>query len=1015
MNKKIILRKFLLCQIFLFSLFSTGLIYAQTGPSDDFDGDGIVNSSDIDDDNDGVPDAEENPACFYSAAEISVPASITTTVSNSGTIANLYDNNPSTVFNFTNGTGKTNLTVFEITPIQPVAASGIQIEMNFDSQTEFSNTANSLTIEGWNGSAWVTLKPSFNPSSAPNAVLGYFQTFNFTQNQNTVYSKFRLQGLAGGIIGSQMKEVKLLIPGNYVASLHPKPSCTDANIDGDNILNHFDLDSDGDGCSDALESGATAITTANYQFPDTDSNNDGLVDAVDSDNDGIPDYESTYINYAIMQSLNECSDSDGDGIKDLADLDDDNDGIPDITECPTGVQNIISGGVKNLTETLPLGVNPSDALYDEYGLIIRERSKVAPYNLARNEFNIVSHLGDSDNEYISQTGPIAQSFEFYNPVFNQKRSVDSIQISAESATDGSTLTLVAFDDIDNVIYTGTFPDGSTMSVNTSQTLNNSKIHRFIVFGSNDSTAFDHLLVQGLSTFAGSCDTDGDNIANHLDLDSDGDGCPDLIESGVSPATDVSTPSSETNNNGQSYGIDPAKLNGSQLDPLATDENNDGLNDSVDKDASNAMDGKINYASTYDSFALSDNWNLCTDTDGDSIIDLTDIDDDNDGVLDAVESPDCFYTSTEVRRIIVKISSKFSSDTTDSFSLLHNGTVETNTTSGFNFTTAIPATTNTADSNIFTIEYLNPIELSSVNVSQRISDTAAARAHLWGSVDGTTWIQLTTTAVNINTNSERVFPVQQNQGRYKYYQIRTSVAGNIPNSYFIGEITGTPVEASFVPSSYPKPDCSNDTDNDGFVNHHDLDSDGDRCSDAIESGVSSNSGASGSMSTSGGNLYSGGIAPGTVNAYVGDGSLSQYGSNGYFNDIETNSESNVYNGTYTYSDAVDAAVAECSVACYRPAVTSGTVLDTEQGITSLQRAGKDNSNWPMVRKGAWTALESKTKGFVMNRLSTAQINAIPADDLVEGMMVYNIDLDCLYINTDGTEAGWKCFNTQACPD
>ncbi|MGK6341155.1 DUF6923 family protein [Chryseobacterium sp. DT-3] len=103
-------------------------------------------------------------------------------------------------------------------------------------------------------------------------------------------------------------------------------------------------------------------------------------------------------------------------------------------------------------------------------------------------------------------------------------------------------------------------------------------------------------------------------------------------------------------------------------------------------------------------------------------------------------------------------------------------------------------------------------------------------------------------------------------------------------------------------------------------------------------------------------------------------------------------------------------------CYKPAVTAGTALDTPMGITSLARAGASTggNNWPMVRKGAWTALEAKTKGFVLNRLTSAQITAIPAANLVEGMMVYNITLDCLQVNTNGTAAGWACFNTQTCP-
>ena len=102
-------------------------------------------------------------------------------------------------------------------------------------------------------------------------------------------------------------------------------------------------------------------------------------------------------------------------------------------------------------------------------------------------------------------------------------------------------------------------------------------------------------------------------------------------------------------------------------------------------------------------------------------------------------------------------------------------------------------------------------------------------------------------------------------------------------------------------------------------------------------------------------------------------------------------------------------------CYKPAQTTGTALDTNHGITALGRAGDDNSNWPMVRKGAWTVLEAKTKGFVVNRLTDAQIVAIPSADLREGMMVYNITQDCLQINIDGTATGWRCFNTQACPD
>ncbi|WEK70581.1 MAG: hypothetical protein P0Y62_03290 [Candidatus Chryseobacterium colombiense] len=102
-------------------------------------------------------------------------------------------------------------------------------------------------------------------------------------------------------------------------------------------------------------------------------------------------------------------------------------------------------------------------------------------------------------------------------------------------------------------------------------------------------------------------------------------------------------------------------------------------------------------------------------------------------------------------------------------------------------------------------------------------------------------------------------------------------------------------------------------------------------------------------------------------------------------------------------------------CYKPAVNAGTVLSSNLGITGLGRANSGGTNWPEARKGAWMVLESKTKGFVLNRLTDAQVAAIPVADLKEGMMVYNTTQNCLQVNIDGTATGWRCFNNQTCPD
>lgn len=100
-------------------------------------------------------------------------------------------------------------------------------------------------------------------------------------------------------------------------------------------------------------------------------------------------------------------------------------------------------------------------------------------------------------------------------------------------------------------------------------------------------------------------------------------------------------------------------------------------------------------------------------------------------------------------------------------------------------------------------------------------------------------------------------------------------------------------------------------------------------------------------------------------------------------------------------------------CVRPANTAGTGLNTIVGITTLGRAeGKgnitDDTQWPMLRKGGWIALESNTKGFVVTRMNTNEIKALTAQ---EGMMVFDTDAKCLKIY-DGTD--WACFSTPACP-
>ncbi|MFL9835852.1 hypothetical protein [Chryseobacterium terrae] len=343
--------------------------------------------------------------------------------------------------------------------------------------------------------------------------------------------------------------------------------------------------------------------------------------------------------------------------------------------------------------------------------------------------------------------------------------------------------------------------------------------------------------------------------------------------------------------------------------------------------------------------------------------------------------------------------------------MHDGTTTSVAASNHVIATNQLGSTNNV---IYKLEYPTSVGLTQVVVTGATANWGTGSfAVLEASNDD---ISYTAVSAPVATSSltTKTWPVTLNTSNlYKFYRIRVSTVGSTQPTFTNYEVAGTINTATFAPSAHPKlgVTCNADFDGDLIPNHLDTDSDNDGCSDAWEAGVIN-------YVTTNGGVYSSGVLTNpnnTTSSYttVGSNTPADYGSNGFYDLLETLGNG-VYLGTYTYSNVTNSSIANCPMACYKPAITAGTVLDTKQGITSLKRAGADHDNWPMVRKGAWTALESKTKGFVPNRLTTAEISSIPAANLVEGMMVYNQDLDCLYINTNGTATGWKCFNIQTCP-
>ena len=225
----------------------------------------------------------------------------------------------------------------------------------------------------------------------------------------------------------------------------------------------------------------------------------------------------------------------------------------------------------------------------------------------------------------------------------------------------------------------------------------------------------------------------------------------------------------------------------------------------------------------------------------------------------------------------------------------------------------------------------------------------------------------------------------------------------------------------------------DPDNDGLSNQFDVDSDGDGCPDAIEGSEAVRFDQVHSMTLLSGDAnyaYRGQIkvtyngsttgTPAQIISTSGSASgVPQLVNYAGFNLNSTTNPSNLAGlvdntdgtsdigqgiGTSQNSSARDI---ECD-RCFRPATTPGVGGEsTIHGFTALARAGSGTTDWPIKIKGAYTALDAKTKGFVINRVPTSSLSSIVG---VVGMMVYDTTVNCLKIY-DGTV--WSCFSKQTC--
>jgi|GEM_PF-411382 len=462
-------------------------------------------------------------------------------------------------------------------------------------------------------------------------------------------------------------------------------SYTDSNGDGipdvydfdeDGIPNHLDLDSDNDGITDLAE---------NPSGTGTDSNGDGIVDgSADADNDGILDSADSN-DGAAGSPGSSIEDTDGDGNPDSQDLDSDNDGIPDLLENPDGTG----------TDSNNDGIVDGSADADGDGILDSADSDDANAGSPNSEPTDTDGDGvhdavdlDSDNDGITDLAenPDGSGTDSNNDGVvdgSSDTDGDGILNSADSddanlGSPNSTTTDSDGDGVDDHLDLDSDNDGITDLAENPDGTGTDSNNDGIVDGSSDSDG-DGILNSADSNDSshGSpnsdpTDTDGDGLADPIDLDSDNDGITDLAENPDGTGTDsnndgVVDGSSDSDGDGILNSADSDDSNLGSPNTTPTDTDGDGLHDAIDLDSDNDgitdlqenpdgtgtdsnndgvvdgssdsdSDGILNSADSDDSNAGSPN-TTPTDTDGDGLSNAIDLDSDNDGITDLAENPD----------------------------------------------------------------------------------------------------------------------------------------------------------------------------------------------------------------------------------------------------------------------------------------------------------------------------------------------------------------------------------------
>ncbi|WP_158839079.1 T9SS type A sorting domain-containing protein [Polaribacter sp. L3A8] len=500
----------------------------------DTDGDGIPNHFDLDSDNDGIPDIVEAGGVDTNG-DGKVDA-----INTDGTLVNDIDNDGLDDRYDTDVTGGTN---------------GNAIA---NPDTDGDGIPNAQDLDADNDGIPDVIEAGGTDANGDGLADGFVDTDNDGLNDL----------VDGHVAGTSNDQDNALILTGADTNNDGKPdSYVNGDTDNDGIPNFVDLDSDNDGIADIVEAGGV------------DTNGDGVVDypisgdptsMIDLDNDGLDDNYDTTDTSGSTPSFTAGTpianpDTDGDGIKDVLDLDSDNDGIPDLIE---------AGGTDTNGDGLADGF--VDADNDGFNDLVD---------------GDVTGTSNNQNNALVLTGTDTNNDGQPNSYTTGDTDGDGIPNHLDLDADNDGIT-----DIIEAGGTDTNKDGKVDAIAANGILTNDTNND----GFDDNVQNAPLVTTGSDTDNDGNpnsytdgDADSDGIPNFLDIDADNDGIPDNIEaqttSGYIAPSGVATGITDANNNGvddvyevSGIGVVPENTdNTDEPDYLDTDSDNDGILDIVE--------------------------------------------------------------------------------------------------------------------------------------------------------------------------------------------------------------------------------------------------------------------------------------------------------------------------------------------------------------------------------------------------------------------------------------------------